>query len=44
MSDKKVPDGYEKCYISNESPKVFDIYYNPNEKDSSKAYIKVEVK
>jgi hypothetical protein len=40
----KIPDGYEKHYIMNDGVKVFDVYYNPKEIDSSKAYIKVEVK
>ena len=40
----KIPDGYEKHYIMNDSDKVYDVYYNPKEKDVSKAYIKVEVK
>ena len=41
---KKIPDGYDKCYIINEDGKVFDVYYNPNEKDSLKAYMKIEIK
>ena len=40
----KIPDGYLKHYTINEDSKVFDIYYNPNEKDSLKAYLKIEVK
>ena len=40
----KIPDGYHKQFIMNDGDKVFDVYYNPNEKDSLKAYIKVEVK
>ena len=40
MSEKKIPDGYVKCYTDDK----YDVYYNPNEKDSLKAYIKIEVK
>ncbi len=40
MPDKKIPEGYEKCY----SVDNYDVYYNPKEKDSIKAYIKIEVK
>jgi hypothetical protein len=40
----KIPDGYEKHFMINDDKKVFDVYYNPNEKDSLKAYIKIEVK
>jgi len=44
VADKKIPDGYEKHYIINENGKVFDVYYNPKEKDPLKAYLKVEVR
>ena len=40
----KTPDGYEKLFIMNDGGKIFDVYYNPKEKDSLKAYIKIEVK
>jgi len=40
----KVPEGYLKHFMITEDSKVYDVYYNPNEKDSLKAYIKVEVK
>lgn len=41
---KKIPDGYDKLFIMNDSNKVYDVYYNANEKDSLKAYMKIEVK
>lgn len=44
MTDKKIPNGYEKHYMITEDKHVFDIYYNPQEKDVSKAYLKIEVK
>mgnify|MGYP001616065151 CR=1 FL=1 len=44
MPDKKIPDGYEKHFMDKQDGKVFDVYYNPKEKDPIKAYIKVEVK
>lgn len=44
MPEKKIPDGYEKHFIISDNGKTFDVYYNPKEKDSLKAYIKVEVK
>ena len=37
----KIPEGYEKCYTLDDKS---EVYYNPNEKDSLKAYIKIEVK
>ena len=40
----KIPDGYQKHFIINDDGKAFDVYYNPKEKDVSKAYLKVEVK
>ena len=40
----KIPDGYEKHFMINDNGKVFDVYYNPKEKDSIKAYMKIEVK
>ncbi len=40
----KIPEGYEKLFIMNDNDKVFDVYYNPNEKSSLKAYLKIEVK
>ena len=39
-----IPKGYEKHYIMNDDTKSYDVYYNPNEKDPLKAYIKVEIK
>ena len=44
MPEKKIPDGYQKHFIITEDSKVYDVYYNPNEKDSLKAYLKIEVK
>ena len=44
MPDKKIPDGFEKHFMINDNGKVFDVYYNPKEKDSLKAYLKIEVK
>ena len=41
MPEKKIPEGYEKCYALDDK---CDVYYNPKEKDSIKAYIKIEVK
>ena len=41
MPEKKIPEGYIKCGSLDDK---HDIYYNPNEKDSLKAYIKIEVK
>lgn len=41
---KEIPKGYEKCYMFVEDGKTVEVYYNPNEKDSLKAYIKIEVK
>ncbi len=35
----KIPDGYEKCYTLEDGS---DVYYNPKEKDSLKAYLKIE--
>lgn len=35
---------YIKHYTVTEDGKVFDVLYNPKEKDASKAYKKVEVK
>lgn len=40
----KIPEGYEKHYMMIDGSKVYDVYYNPKEKDSLKAYIKIEVK
>ena len=40
----KIPDGYEKQYMFTENNKAYDVFYNPKEKDVSKAYIKVECK
>ena len=40
----KIPEGYEKHYMITDNGKVYDVYYNPKEKDSLKAYIKIEVK
>ena len=39
-----IPSGFEKCYMFSDNGKVFDVFYNPKEKDPLKAYIKVEVK
>ena len=39
---EKVPTGYEKCYSIVEDGKTFEVFYNPKEKDSLKAYIKKE--
>ncbi len=41
---KEIPKGYEKLFIMNDDGKVYDVYYNPTEKDSLKAYLKIEVK
>ena len=35
----KIPDGYIKCYTLEDGSVV---YYNPKEKDSLKAYLKIE--
>ena len=35
----KIPEGYEKCYTDDKC----DVYYNPKEKETSKAYLKIEV-
>lgn len=40
---KTIPTGYKKHFMITENGKVFDVYYNPNEKDSLKAYLKIEV-
>ena len=40
----EIPKGYQKHYIMNDNDKVYDVYYNPDEKDNLKAYLKVEVK
>lgn len=40
----KIPEGYEKHFMITEESKVYDVYYNPKEKDPLKAYLKVEVK
>ena len=37
----KIPDGYDKCYVLEDGSTV---YYNPKEKDSLKAYLKIEDK
>lgn len=41
---KDIPKGYEKHFMINDDGKVFDVYYNPNEKSTDKAYLKIEVK
>ena len=39
----KVPTGYERCFMSTENGRAYVTYYNGKEKDSLKAYIKIEV-
>jgi hypothetical protein len=39
---QKVPTEFEKCYLIVEDGKTFEVFYNPTEKDSLKAYIKKE--
>ena len=39
----KIPEGYDKCYTVEDNGKKYDVYYNSTEKDSLKAYLKIEV-
>jgi hypothetical protein len=39
----EIPKGFIKNCTFQEEGKTFELYYNPTEKDATKAYIKKEV-
>jgi len=39
-TSKDIPKGYIKAYMAVEDSKTVEVFYNPIEKDSLKAYIK----
>ena len=41
---KNIPKGYEKLFMITDDKRVYDVFYNPKEKDPIKAYLKIEVK
>ena len=42
-SQESIPKGFIKNCTFQEDGKTFELYYNPTEKDATKAYIKKEV-